>query len=61
MIGIITDIYVYQTIMFDTLNLYNVTYQLCVSQERKNFNKKKTHSVSGLLFLKMRTLRRVPW
>ena len=38
MIGIITDIYVYQTIMFDTLNLYNVTYQLCVSQERKNFN-----------------------
>jgi len=40
MIGIITDTYVYQIVMFYTLNLYNVIYQLCQSREKKNLIKK---------------------
>ena len=35
MIGIITDTYVYQIVMFHTLNLYNVIYQLRQSREKK--------------------------
>lgn len=40
MIGIITDTYVYQVILFYTLNLYSYISAMCQSREKKKINKK---------------------